>query len=104
MQTLTIKDIVYILTLATTIGSGIAAILIVRNQVSRLSRSVYDKDHGLNLVTVHSCKTHRDIVHQSIRNVEKRTDKAIDGLTTGVKIQNDRLLKIMIKLNIDTDK
>ena len=101
---LNIKDIVYILSLSTIIGGGIAAYHILKAQVKRLSTSVYNEDQGLNLVTVNSCKNNRDIVHESIRSVEKRTNKSVDGLTSEVKIINNRLLKIMIKLNIDTDK
>lgn len=104
MQTLTIKDIVYIISLAFTVGTGIAAFSIMRDRIKRLTKTVYDQDNGLNLVTVHSCKTHMDTAHKAIRSVEEKSDKAVSDLTKEVKTLNQNVLRIMIHLKIDTEK
>lgn len=108
---LNVKDIYYIITIC----GAIVAYLYRQRQnnadIKRINMTLYHEQGGLNVVTCAQCKEFRDIVFTSIRNAEKRMEDQTNELkvqfrenTKELRILNGRVHKIMIKLEIDTER
>ena len=101
---LTIRDIIYIVvyfvSMGITIGGFIYRLKQLESDCGRVKKTLYLSNGGLNTINSETCKIHRDQIFTAIRKGERISD----AQTKELRILNERILRIMIHLKIDTDK
>ena len=100
MHFLTLKDIVYLISLAITIAGFIYRLRSLEDKCNRVMKSLYHENGGLNLINCEQCKSNRDIVFASIRKGER----AVEDVAKEIRTLNENVLRILIHLGIDTTK
>lgn len=96
---LTVKDAIYILSLATTIAGFIYRLRSVEDKCNRIMKAVFHEQGGLNVVNVYTCKTNRDVVFTALRKGEK----TVEDMTKEMRTLNENVLRILIHLKIDRE-
>lgn len=95
-----IKDIGYLLALATTIATFISRIRSVEEKTNRIMKALFQDCGTLNIITTESCKLSQNAIYTAIR----RHENSVETLSNEIKQLNRNVLRIMIHLNIDTEK
>jgi len=100
MQIITIKDILFIISLASVIAGFIYRIKIVESKLKRVMKTIYHENGGHNVITLHECKSHRDNVFTAIRKGERMAAEIVKE----IKMLNENVLRTKIHLKINTDR
>ena len=95
-----LKDILFIISIGIAIGGYIYSVKQIKSDIKQIKRTLYHENGGLNLINCQACKQHRDIVFTAIRRGEQKAEEQ----TKELRILNERILRIMIHLKIETQK
>lgn len=97
LSQITLKDLVYIITIVSIIAGYIHEQRSLKDKCDRVMSAIFHPQGGLNIINCEQCKLHRDVIFTAIR----KGDSSVYELTKEIKNLNENVLKILFHLKID---
>lgn len=100
-MTFTIKDVIYIVGWAASVIGIFSAfryeLYNLKNQQKKEHNIIWQDGGRLNIVDHKACREYRNLIWQSMR----KSDSAIDGITSRLESMNENIIRILVKLELN---